>query len=422
MNKRKILQFILKIFARLMLARHRPTVIGVTGSVGKTSAKEAIYAVLHKRHSVWKSGKNYNTEIGVPLAVFGISDSGYNSAWRWLLIFLQMAKRLIKFSGYPDFLILELGVDKPGDMKYLADLARPQIGIITAIGEVPVHVENFPGPKELAREKLRLMKALPHLGYAILNRDDAALMEEAGRTNAKILTYGFDASSDVRAGALETRSEDAVLSFKIEYRGSFVPVRLKNVFGKTNVYAALAGAAAGLALGMNLIEVSEGLLDYAPPPGRLRLIPGVKNSRILDDTYNASPLSVAAALEVLKNLESGRDIVVLGDMKELGKYAESAHRAAGKLISNFVSEIWLAGDLAKLIGEEAVLNGFDESKVHYFQKSEEIGRLLQDSIKPGDLILVKGSQSMRMEKVVEEIMAEPEKAKELLVRQGPPWK
>ncbi len=421
--KKKFVKFLLRWPTLLMLAKHKPTIIAITGSVGKTSTKEAIYAVLKKRFSIWRSQKNYNTELGIPLAVFGLTLANY-SVFSWLRVFIRMIARLVRFSNYPDFLVLELGIDKPGDMAYLLKLVRPEIAVVTTISNIPVHVQFFASPRELAREKMRLLKALSPLGFAILNYDDATIMEEADKIRAKIMTYGFGKEAEVRNDTFEMSGPgmDAGITFKLEHRGSFVPVRLRNVFGKSNVYTALAAAAVGLTLGMNLVEISEALSEYTSPPGRLRLLAGVKNSWILDDTYNASPDAMVAALDTLKNIESRRDIVVLGDMRELGEYSEKAHLAVGDLIFGSIKEIWTVGDSAKLIGEEAVKNGFDQKNVFNFEKSEDVGRLLQDHIKPGDLILVKGSQSLRMEKIVEEIMAEPQRAKELLVRQEPPWR
>ncbi|OGD30822.1 hypothetical protein A2833_01345 [Candidatus Azambacteria bacterium RIFCSPHIGHO2_01_FULL_44_55] len=426
MNRKKIKKQFVKFLLRwpmlLMLAKHNPTIIAITGSVGKTSTKEAIYAVLKKRFSVWRSLKNYNTELGIPLAVFGLTITNY-SVFSWLGVFIKMMARLIRFSNYPDFLVLELGIDKPGDMAYLLKLVRPEIAVVTAISDIPVHVQFFSGPRDVAREKMRLVKALPPLGVAVLNHDDSAIMEEADKVRAKILSFGFSKEAEVRTDTFEMfgPGPDAGITFKLEHKGSFVPVRLKNVFGKSNVYTALAAAAVGLTLGMNLVEISEAFSEYISPPGRLRLLPGIKNSWILDDTYNASPVAVAAALEVMKNMESKRDIIVLGDMKELGEYSEKAHLAVGDLIFGSIKEIWTVGDSARLIGEQAVRKGFDRKNVYNFEKSEEVGRQLQDHIKSGDLILIKGSQSLRMEKIVEEIMAEPQKAKELLVRQEPSW-
>lgn len=421
--KKQLIKFLLRWPTLLMLAKHKPTIIAITGSVGKTSAKEAIYAVLKKRFSIWRSQKNYNTELGIPLAVFGLTITNY-SVFSWLVIFFRMMARLIRFTNYPNFLVMELGIANPGDMAYLLKLVRPEIAVVTAISDIPVHVQFFASPRELAREKMRLIKTLPPPGFAVLNCDDATIMEEAEKIRSKIITYGFSKEADVRTDAFEMSGPgpDAGITFKLEHKGSFVPVRLRNVFGKSNVYTALAAAAVGLALGMNLVEITEALSEYTPPPGRMRLLAGVKNCWILDDTYNASPDAMAAALDTLKNIASKRDIVVLGDMRELGEYTEKAHLAIGDLVFSSIKEIWTVGDSAKLIGEQAVKNGFDPKNIYNFEKSEEVGRSLQEHIRPGDLILVKGSQSLRMEKIVEEIMAEPQKAAELLVRQEPPWK
>ena len=434
---KQILQAILFYFSRIIIRRYKPVIIAVTGSVGKTSAKEAIYTVLKTKFRVRKSEFNYNNEIGVPLAIFGLPHPGKN-IFRWFALFLLViADALVKNKSFPEMLILEMGVDRPGDMKHLIACAPPLVGVITEIGEIPVHVEFFSGPKEVADEKANIIKFLPIEGFAVLNADDEVLDDMPKKTKAHALRFGFSDDADLKitnfelsAGYDETLKKEIPrgVHFKIEYQGKVIPVKLPDVFGKPAAYAAAVGALVGLIFKMNLIEISSALLGYVPPPGRLRLLRGIKNSFILDDTYNSSPEALHAALDTLRDLPGKRKIAVLGDMLELGTYSEGAHRAAGDMVSEIADALLTVGARAKFIADEAMQGGIENKKVmdkkyvSTFDRSEDAGKALQDIIQEGDLILVKGSQGIRMERVVEEIMAEPEKAGKLLVRQSAYWK
>ncbi len=416
--------------ARATMRKYGPMVIGVTGSVGKTSTRMAIYAVLKNKFSVRTAEKNYNNEIGVALTILGVPHGGRN-VLKWAGGIARAATRaMIRDSSYPGILVLEYGVDRPGDMDYLLSLARPDIAVVTAMGEVPAHVEFFESPEEVAREKAKLVSALRREGFAILNHDDYAVYDMKGRTKAHVMTYGQEAHAEMRIVNYELRSgKDAELgdvpvgiSFKIDYKGSVVPVRLNDTFGMPAATAAAAAAAVGIALKMNLVDISGALHGYVPPAGRMRSIKGNKHSFILDDTYNASPEAMRAALDTLGALPAKRKIAVLGDMLEIGTYTEQAHRSVGDAVAQFVDVLVTVGARAKFIADEASARGLDRVKIFTFDNARSAGRALDPMIRAGDLILVKGSQGMRMEHVVEEIMARPEQADKLLVRQEKYWK
>lgn len=429
---KKIITSILVWEARLALKRWKPKIVGITGSVGKSSAKEAIFAVLDGRFKARKGAKSYNSELGLSLAVLGLS-----TAWHSPLGWLKNAAygfREIFRKGPPNVLVLEFGVDRAGDMERLLKIARPDAAVFTAIGEIPVHVEFFAGPEELVKEKSKILKnlpagkaGLPAGGTAILNFDDETVWETREKTNAEVLSFGFSSGADIISTNYQI-SKDGV-SFKLEYKGSTVPIRLKNVFGRQAVYASLAAAATGIVFGMNLIEISEALQKYQPPPGRLRLITGIKNSLVLDDSYNASPLATHAALDTLRELDgnlpdgkAGRKIFVFGDMLEIGKYTILAHKAVGDKAAAVADYLITVGPRAKFTAEGAVSAGMQKENVASFSTAREAAEHLKKNIQESDLVLVKGSQGMRMERVVEEIMAEPERAEELLARQDKYWK
>ncbi len=431
MIQKSILQKILAVLARQTIRKYKPVIIGITGSVGKTSARLATYAVLKNKFSVRTAEKNYNNEIGLPLTILGIPHSGRNIfAWAYQLAIA--ARRLavsLAYRRYPEVLILEYGVDCPGDMGYLLKIARPDIAVTTAIGEVPVHVEFFKSPEELIAEKAKLVAALPaHSpagnagGWAVLNSDDRAVSAMRAKTAARVITFGRDARADVKIANENSATSVSGLAFKIEYKGSVVPVRLTGAFGAPQAYAAASAAAVGLLLGMNLVEISEALADYAPPAGRMRIIEGIRGSQILDDTYNAAPEAMRAALQTLRDLPAARKIAVLGDMRELGRYTKDAHRAIGALAAQSADLIYCVGEYARYIADEAIARGADREKVVLFPDAASAAAALAPTIQKGDLVLVKGSQSTRMERIVETLMAHPEAAEDLLVRQEPYWK
>ena len=417
---RRFLQHLLRILAAAVLKKYRPYVIAVTGSVGKTSTKEAIFAVSKSfEPKTRRSFANYNTEIGVPLTILSEKEKirGFRS---WLKVILKGLTLLALRLDYPKILILEMAADRPGDIKYLTEFVKPNVGVVTAIGEIPVHVEFFSGPKAVAREKAVLIESVAPSGRSILNYDDEVVLEMKEKSRARVLTFGFSPEADVKATNYEMRSpasgDQAGISFKLEYGGSFVPARLYDVFGKQAVYAVLAAASCGLVLGMNLVEISEALKNYQSPPGRMRIIKGIKNAWIIDDTYNASPLSTTAALEALRAIEGKRKIAVLGDMREIGKYSEEAHQTIGEKAAEFADLLFTVGEKARFIKSAAIQYGLSEEKIFHFDTQEEAGRALQNAVKQEDIILIKGSRAMKMEKIVEEIMAEPRRADDLLVR------
>jgi UDP-N-acetylmuramoyl-tripeptide--D-alanyl-D-alanine ligase len=407
-----------------MIWRFKPKVIAITGSVGKTSAKEAAFAVLKNHRRIRKSEGNLNNELGVPLTIIGgwseeelklvnrDTPAGKKKLKKlifWLKVIISALFRVIflRGSAYPQVLILEYAADRPGDIKKLLGIAKPHIGIITVVGEIPVHVEFFSGPEAVAREKSRLIEYLPANGFAILNFDNEIVMNMKERTRAKVITFGFGEGADVKISALENHIENGRSSgiyFKLEYAGSFVPVVLKNTFGKAPAYAAAAAACVGLIFDLNLVEISEALsLNYKPAKGRINLINGVKDTYIIDDAYNASPISMAEALETLKSLPAKRKVAVLGDMLELGKYSIEAHESIGQLAGKIVDVLITVGPRAKFIAQSAESAGLAQSKILSFDTAAEAALAVQGLIKKGDLVLIKASRGIGLDKVVEEI-------------------
>ena len=427
-SPKKTLQSILKWLASLMLKRYRPRIIGITGSVGKTSTKEAVYLVLNSHYRVRRSLGNYNNEIGVPLTILGELSAG-RSISGWLVIFIKSFFKLF-YCQYPEILILEMGIDRPRDMDYLLEFVKVEVGIITKISEIPTHLEAFASVEELAREKVKLVNSLQPDNYAVINADDVVVKKFTSRLKAKTISFGSSRAADIRASNIildsqEIKGENGIggLSFKLSYKNSILPVRLPYILAQHQIYAALAAAACGIIFDINLVNVAEILRDLKSPKGRMSLIRGVKNTNIIDDTYNASPDSILAALNVFNELESkGRKIAVLGDMKELGEKSEAGHRKVGDLVAQVADILVTVGDNALFIADQAKKNGLSGKLIGHFQKAEEAAEFLENKLlKENDFILIKGSQAMRLEKVVKKLMADPLRAKELLVRQEDYW-
>ena len=405
----KVLKTVLKRLAHLTLWRYRPGIIGVTGSVGKTSAKMAIAAVLKGERLVRFAKGNFNNEIGLPLSILG--DYGEIKGFLfWPIVLYKSLWQALgpKNRNYPELLVLEYAADKPGDIKYLLSVARPNVSVVTAIGDIPVHVEFYAGPEEVAREKGRLIEFLPVAGFAVLNSDDEVVLNLKERTRAHIMTFGFSSNANLRITNYEIRQDEEKpigICFKLEYGGSVVPVKIDGVFGKAQAYAAAASAAVGIAFGFNLVKISEQLRNYKPAHGRMDLVEGQKNSLILDDSYNASPLSMKAALDTFKEIKAKRKIAVLGDMTEIGQYTLEAHEEIGKLVAEFVDVLITVGLKGKMIADAAKKSKFNKKNIYEFADVSDAKKPVEDLIRKGDLILVKASHSVRLNELVEEIQA-----------------
>lgn len=420
-----VLQYILKLLARLTILRYKPAIVGITGSVGKTGTREAIRAVVSSARTVRAPSKNFNNELGFPLTILGDwNDVGGIFFWIWVCI-AGLFRLIVKSKNYPEVLVLEYAVDHPGDMKYLLGIARPEIGVFTAVGDVPVHVEFFAGSQAVYKEKVKMISQLPATGFSVLNADDALVAGAQKETRSHAITYGFSEKADMRIANLANQLEDGVLygiSFKFNSHGKVVPVRIQGILGRAHAYAAGAAAVVGSLLGMNLVAIAEALGDkYRTLPGRMRIIPGLKSAVIIDDTYNASPLAVKEALDALKTTPGKRKIAALGDMLEIGTYTLESHEQAGKQAAKCADMLVTVGLRGKFIAEAAVKAGMPKRMISSFMSVNEAAKFIEGKIAKGDVILVKGSQGTRMEKIVKEIMLEPEKAEKLLVRQNKIW-
>lgn len=426
---KKFIKLKLKYLAKLIIKKYNPDVVGITGSIGKTTTKEAVFTVLSSKFKVRRSLKNYNNEIGVPLTIIG-TDSPGKSPLGWIKVFFKAFLLIVlRNKNYPKILVLEMGVDRIGDMEYLNSIVRPRVGVVTLIASS--HLEHFGTINNIQKEKGSLIVNLKKNGWAILNYDNEKTREIENMSKSRVISYGFEEKADVLAQevifSFEKKNEKNLrgISFKLTHKGAFAPVLLPKVVGYNAVYSALAASAVAIAFDMNLIEISEALRNFSSPPGRMNLLPGVKNTLIIDDTYNSSPDSSISALNVIKKIPISQDkrkIAVLGDMLELGAESVEGHLKVGRHLKKCgIDKLIVVGERALDIAGGARDAGMKNDDIFSFANSEEAKKFVQSRIRKGDVILVKGSQGVRMEKIVYEIMAEPLRAKELLVRHDEDW-
>jgi UDP-N-acetylmuramoyl-tripeptide--D-alanyl-D-alanine ligase len=356
----------LAVYHRRKLA---PTVVGITGSVGKTSTKEVTAAVLSRRFRTLKSKRSFNSEATLPTS-------------------------LLRLTPDHDVAVLEMGMWAPGEIRFLANLARPQIGIVTNVG--PSHLERMGSIDAISNAKAELPESLPSEGYAILNADDPRVLAMAARTQAQVITYGLTPEADIWADEVVSHGLEGI-SLRIHQGNESVMMRLP-LIGRHSAHLALAATAAGRALGMGWDEIITGLQS---DQSQLRLftVPSINDALLIDDTYNAAPISTLAALNLLDDL-GGRKIAVLGDMLELGAVEEEGHRKVGARAAEVVDLLVTVGPRARWIAAEALAAGLDAQCVIALDSNEAAIRTLAPVLQIGDYVLVKGSRGVAMEQIV----------------------
>jgi UDP-N-acetylmuramoyl-tripeptide--D-alanyl-D-alanine ligase len=302
----------------------------------------------------------------------------------------------------------------------------PDIAVVTRLPDVPVHVEYFSSPEAVAEEKMILVHALAPDGVFVYNHDDAKIQAALSEIRQPSIGFSRYAPSQFTASADKVLYRDDVpvgSSFTIAHLEETVPMKVYGSVGVQNAYTFSAAAAVAAQFGIGLKEVAEALSGHTGPSGRMRVIPGIKGTCIIDDTYNSSPIAVESALTTLRELTGfKRKIAVLGDMMELGQFSTREHERIGEIAANSVDMLLLVGVRSRKTADGALASGLSEKCIFQYDDALAAGKELQQLIAPGDVILVKGSQSVRAERVVEEVMAEPYRAPELLVRQDSSWK
>ncbi len=435
--------------SRLILAKYKPFIVAVTGSVGKTSTKDAIYSVLSNSNLcnadgtgicyVRKSQKSMNSETGLPLTVIG-APNAWRSVSGWLRNLVQGARLILFKNEYPDCLVLEVGADHPNDIKRIAAWLKPDIAVITQVSSTPVHVEFFASPDEVFEEKASLATAVKDGGTLILFADNPKVLSLADRVKdrgVKIISFGTSEQAQVKGSdqrfvyaVADTTTDMGAhvakiptgFTFKLDMNGISETILVNGLVGKSYMYPLLAAAAVGMAKNVAVPTIVRGLTNYDAPKGRMNIIAGRDSVTLIDDTYNSSPDAVMSALTTMKELEcSGTKIAALGDMMELGQYSAEEHRKIGREVLGAVQVLLTVGQRSRATADEAVKAGFAAECVHSFDTSTEAGEFLQKLVKPFDVVLIKGSQSIRMERTVKMLMKDSSKVADLLVRQEKEW-
>lgn len=387
------LQSYLRFWARKYLNRVKPKVIAITGSVGKTSAKNAIFEVLRIEfgQNVRKSEGNLNTETGVPLAVLGFKKAPKN-VLSWLLLSIILPFRIFSNSK-TKILVLEFAADKPGDIEYLTGFIKPDIGVITSIGHS--HFEMFGTLEKVIEEKTLLINKLPENGYAVINLDDENISKLDLNGNWQTKTFGIEKEADINAQNITTEIIDykAVTKFQICAKERF-QVELHTLGRETNIYPALIATAIADIFNISKDRIVIGLANIKSEKHRMEIFHGKNDSIILDDCYNASPSSTKAALRTLKVLPAKRKLAVLGDMLELGSIKEKAHKIIGEYSLEIVDEVLTYGKLAEIYGGKN------------FKSKEELINYLLSNIRENDIILIKASRGMKFEVIVDALKKE----------------
>jgi UDP-N-acetylmuramyl pentapeptide synthase len=371
--------------------------------------------------------------VGVPLTILGCPNA-WHSPLRWIQNLFHGLLLLLFRAQYPQWLVLEVGADKPGDIRSVASWLSVDVAVITRLPEVPVHVEFFSSSEEVVEEKAALIEALKPGGTLVLYGDEErtrALKARAQQRGASVVLFGLSPKVDVQGIDFEPLMQGGMwpigMQFKVavhtEGTQNPIPLTLHGAMGSHVALSLVAAASVGLVLNLDAHSISEALKSYEPPPGRMRLIEGLKDSLIIDDTYNSSPAAVHAALETFIFVpKAQRRIAVLGDMLELGRHSVEEHRKLGPLLVKHTDLLVTVGPRARDMAQGALDNGMSDLQILQYEDARMAGEELKNLIRLGDCILVKGSQSIRMERTVEELMLNSEQASSLLVRQDMEWK
>ncbi len=421
---KKTIVAILTFEAKILLKRHKPRIIAVTGSVGKTSTKDAIYAVLKNHLHTRKSEKSFNSEIGVPLTILGLHN-GMNNPFLWFKNIIDGGLHAFLGRHYPEVLVLEMGVDRKGDMKRLTEWIKPDVVVMTRLPDVPAHVEYFESPQEVVDEKMTLVYALKEGGAFVYNNDDEKIQHYLPEVRQNAFGFSryspshFTASSDT---VIYDGASPIGMEFTLTHIKEQAKTKVLGSLGIQHVYIYGAAVAVGSLFGIVLEDSAKALASHVPPPGRMRVLQGMKNTVIIDDTYNSSPVACEHAIQTLSELKTtGRKIAVLGDMLELGQFSVREHERIGEFLAKKVDMLFTIGVRARKIAEGALEFGLSEKNIFQYDGIEKLVEELRPLLEANDIVLVKASQGIRAEKVVAAIMAEPEKAGELLVRQDDIW-
>jgi UDP-N-acetylmuramoyl-tripeptide--D-alanyl-D-alanine ligase len=363
--------------ARLWRSRFAIPVVGVTGSTGKTTTKEMAAAIMGREKNLLKNEGNFNNLVGLPLTIFRM-NTAHEAA------------------------VLEMGTNRRGEIARLTEIAAPTVGLVTNVG--PAHLEGLGSLETIREEKGDLYRVMDGRGTAVINLDDPLLAPWAARWKGRKITFGIDADADVTASRIAHEAERGTV-FTLLAEGASREILLP-VSGFHNVSNALAAAAAALGAGFGFDAICQGLMAFRPVGGRMEVWRLKNGACLIDDTYNANPASVAAALKTLQGLKGEcKSTVILGDMLELGGEAERYHEEIGRAVAETgVGKAYLRGDFARATAKGALKRGMKGEQVLVDLSTEETVAHLKACLRTGDWVLVKGSRKMKMEEIVQAIL------------------
>jgi len=383
--------------ASMLVKKHRPKVIAITGSVGKTTAKDILYAGLRDHFDTRTAQKSFNSDIGVPLSIMDLENPG-NSPIQWIQVLFSGVKQVIFSKSFPELLVLEVGAGAPNDIKKIATWLHPDISVFTALAETPVHIEFFESIEQLFNEKKSLALHTKQDGLILYNGNDELLKNLLSDIETKKATFVI--------------SDNIIFTKEGTTMNGETTITLPGVLGHQMMYPVAALVEIYKEFGIDVHQGITSLVNhYEPTPGRARIIQGIDETLLIDDAYNASPIAVKAALEVLGKFESkGRKLFVFGDMMELGDYAKKAHIDVA-LQSDFINQLVTVGIHSRDTHVKATQMG---TPAIHFDTSAEAGEWLVENHKPGDTILFKSSRhSIKMEQAIVQ-MALPEEHHKLV--------
>lgn len=419
---KKLLKFlvasVLALLARAVVHRYHPRIVMVTGSVGKTSTKDAVAAVLTARFLVRKSEKSFNSEFGVPFTILG-ADNPWDDPLAWVSLVKRSIALLVLPNHYPNMLVLEVGADRPGDLAQILRIATPDAVVVTQLPEVPVHVEAYASPEAVREEEFSPAYALPAGAPLVISADDSYALDAARRSPARVVSYGGAENASVRVGGIAFSESEGVVTgmcADVTTEGKSSKISVKGSVGEVQILPIAAALATATAFDIPLASAILALEAYEPPPGRGRLLRGKGGSIIIDDSYNASPVAVERALASLKAFpHASRRIAILGDMLELGRYSVTEHERIARIAGESADVIVTVGIRARAFAAAP-----KKAEIVQFDSAQAAAAALGDIVGEGDVILIKGSQSIRTERIVKALLSDRADVVRL-VRQERKW-
>ncbi len=415
---------LLTFFAKQKLRRSQPVIIGITGTVGKTTTKEIVAHLLSAQFPVKKSEGGLNSDIGLPLTILN-QKTGYNLvSWIRILFF----GFLESFKKEPArYFVAEMGADKPGDIAHLVSIAPPHISVVTSVARVHLNEDQFRDEDAIAAEKAKIVTGLGENDIAILNADNPWTFAMREKTKARVLLFGHSDQAHIRLEKVRATLEG--ITFEVSYQSRRFEFQAP-VVGSFLASTFLPAILIAFLLDVPLSKIQERVSSFRMPNGRLSLIEGINDSWIIDSSYNSSAYACREALLTLSALPGNRKIAVLGNMNELGSFAEEEHREIGTFAAERCDLLVTVGQDAQWIAEEASgqkpgrqsTADSRQLRIKSFLNYQQAAEYVKPLIQKGDLILVKGSQNkVFLEELIKQIMKHPETAHNVLVRQGPEW-